>query len=232
MTATASTPAPRSRAATASSSAAPGVSSTLAVGAHPGAHLEDPVAWNEGRLARGGEVVRAREAEPGELEHVAVALRHDEGHARPPALDDRVEADGGAVHHELDVAQGHAEGLPTRARIPRSTAADGSAGTLGSLWNLRSVCGHVHQHEVGERPADVDADPVARHRPGSFSEGTREGRWPRPEPAAAGCLDPSLSPWSPSGPPASCPAGSPRPRWASSRTPGPGGGAARRARPP
>ena len=116
-----------------------------------------PARRQEGRRLRvHREVVHARALHPPELEHVLEALGGEDGRHRALLLEDRVGGDGGAVDEAFDVA-----GLG---------AGDGEDATHGVGDALEQVLRRardlrecepaiaVERHDVGERPADVDAD--------------------------------------------------------------------------
>ena len=120
----------------------------------------DPLARSEGRRAAREEVVGVRHLEARDLEDVLEAPGREEGELRSPALDHRVHPDGGAVREVADRVR-----LPSMpARELRDAVHHLGAGGLGRREGL--VGEHRSRHlvedaEVGERPANVDADAKA-----------------------------------------------------------------------
>ncbi len=117
------------------------------------------------------EIEGERHAAAPDLEHVAEALGHQQRDARAAMLDDRIEADGGAMHQQAD-------------RIRREPGGCKQCGeTLGH--RARRIGGRarllvvdergqvrMEQHEIGEGAADVDADAGFARRLGHGSSST------------------------------------------------------------
>src|SRR4029453_7171935 len=108
------------------------------------------------------EIERVRQPQALQLEDVAEPLGDEQAPPGAGALDYRVHRDRRAVHYGADLAevdtvlvgqtlQTDPDGLGELVRSRGDLQADDFTG-------LR-----VEQGEVGERPADVDAEPVARH---------------------------------------------------------------------
>src|SRR6185437_16681517 len=103
----------------------------------------------------------ARHVGTGDLQHLAEALGRDEPDRGALALQDRVGGDGGAVQHLRDVRQGDAR-LVTDLRDAVAHADGLVGGRGGGLGAPRRPASFLHEQHVGERPADVDAEPI-RH---------------------------------------------------------------------
>ena len=104
----------------------------------------------------------ARHVGAGDLQHLAEALGGDEPDRGALALQDRVGRDGGAVQHLRDVRQRDAR----RRAHPADAVehADGLVGRGGGGLGPPGRAGRLlHEQHVGERPADVDAEPIS-HR--------------------------------------------------------------------
>ena len=131
-----------------------------AVGQDALGHLSHSVARDEGEWPRGREVHRTREPEPLDLEEVAEACGDEEPQRGAVALDDGVDGDGGAMDEVVD-----RPGIETPLGHERANAVEDAApGVSGHRRGLEA--GELPRHlveeaEVGERPPDVDADPVA-----------------------------------------------------------------------
>ncbi len=122
------------------------------------------------------EIVEARAGRAPQLEHVATAVRGDQGDPGAAPLQQRVGDHGGRMGQPADVTGGH----PVRGR--RRTQAGHHA--LGEIPRSRRHLDHVHgagrlvgEHDVGERAADVHAD-APRH--GKSSITARGARWAGP----------------------------------------------------
>ena len=61
------------------------------------------------------------------LDHVAEALGRDEGHPRPPPLDERVGGERRPVDHLREIAESATPARPAAIRMPSRIAASGSA---------------------------------------------------------------------------------------------------------
>ena len=109
------------------------------------------------------EVERVRQAKTLELEDVAEAVGHEEPQPRAGPLDERVHGDRRAVDHGADLAEIDAV-LVGQAREPD---ADGLGELVRSGRDFQAeqlTRLGVEEGEVGESPADIDAEPVPRHR--------------------------------------------------------------------
>ncbi len=109
--------------------------------------LQAQVVGDERRRPSGREVVQPGPSLPADDQHVAEAAGGDEGRPRALALQQGVGGHGGAVHHLLRVPGGLGEALedaPGRVIGGAGALVEGQAAVLP-------------QQEVGERPADVDA---------------------------------------------------------------------------
>ena len=134
----------------------------LAPGGDPLDDLEGQRRRDERRGWRVAEVV-AVVLDPGlsaEREHVAEPVGGHERERAAPPLDDHVRREGGAVHHA-----GHRAGRdPGDVEHLAQRLDDADAGILGGrrlLPDGEATVG-VEERDVGERPADVDADDGAR----------------------------------------------------------------------
>ena len=134
-----------------------------ALGVHALADLEAQVAGHEDGGPVLEQVVEARARRAAQLEHVAQAARRDERRARALALEQRVGDDRRRVGEERDVARGD-----TAARERGGERVQHAAGEVARrrrhLDDARGAAGLVHQDDVGERAADVDADAPAHGR--------------------------------------------------------------------
>ena len=98
----------------------------------------------------------ARAVAPAHLEDVAEAARRDDADLRPAPFQERIGADGGAVHDRAD--GGHAaERAQAVEEALRLVAA-----TRGHLGGAEYPRRRIEQEQVGEGSADVDADDCAR----------------------------------------------------------------------
>ena len=124
----------------------------------------DPLARGEGRRTAREEVVGVRDLEARDLEDVLEAAGGEEGERRPPALDDRVHPHGGAVGEVADRVR--RPSMPARERrdAVHHLGAGGLGGREGLVGAHRARC-LVEDAEVGERPADVDAEAKPGSRP-------------------------------------------------------------------
>jgi len=131
-----------------------------AVGQDALGHLGHAVARDERERPRGREVHGTREPEPLDLEQIAEARGDQEPQRGAVALDDRVDGDRRAVDEIADrpgveTPLGHERAQPVEDTAPRITRHRRGleAGELARHL--------VQETEVGERTADVDADPVS-----------------------------------------------------------------------
>ena len=116
---------------------------------------EDEIACDERRGPLRQQVVHVRDLEACDLEHVAEMLRREQGEAQPLALDDRVDADRGAMGKVADLLRPDAVALAHqtnplehfRARLVRPRE------HLQRLETLRRL---VEQREIRKRSADID----------------------------------------------------------------------------
>ena len=133
-----------------------------AVGPEALAHLGDSRPGHQRQRSSPVEIERVRQPQALQLEDVAEPFGDEQAQPGAGALDQRVHRDRRAVHDGADLAEVDAvlvgqtlkadpDGLGELVRGRGDLQADDLAG-------LR-----VEQGEVGERPADVDAEPVARH---------------------------------------------------------------------
>ena len=145
----------RSTAAATSSGSAAGLDAPVLQG--PLGDAVDPLARSEGRRTAREEVVGVRHLEARDLEDVLEAAGREEGERRPPALDHRVHPHGGPVREVAD----RVRRPPIPARERRDAGHHLGAGGLGGREGLVGAQRSrrlVEDAEVGERPADVDAD--------------------------------------------------------------------------
>ena len=122
----------------------------LALGAHALAHAEAQLARHERRRPVLLEVVQVRPVLAPDLEHVAEAGRRHQRGARAAPLEQRVGGHGHAVREGARFAD--------LRRLQRGQHA------LGLVAGRRRDLGRQHlpvdeRDEIGERPADVDAEP-------------------------------------------------------------------------
>ena len=134
-----------------------GLGDRIPVRAHPLVDLEAAAALDQRRRVVLDEGVHVRARLPADLQQVAEALGGDHHHVAPAALDERVGAHGGAVGKpaqpgEVDPVPGGQREQPFDDR-PR-----GVVGGRGPLAGVHRAARLVEGVEVGERPADVDAD--------------------------------------------------------------------------
>jgi len=127
------------------------------------AHLEHRLALDQRFFATSGEVVGVGHARPCDLHHVAIAARDHQRDGSAPALDDGVERQRGAMHHQLHRAAGRLVALeqhvdPARDRL----GGGGGDARLLVVVDPRGV--EVGHDEVGEGAADIDADSISGHR--------------------------------------------------------------------
>ena len=136
----------------------------VAAGGDPLGDFHAKAPLDERRRFLPGDVVETRHAETADLQHVTEALRRDEPGPRAPELEDRVRGNRGAVQDLAHVVAGHA------GFVEQLTDAldDGAGVVVDARRHLLRVDGPivVQEHDVGERPADVDADAKARHLSG------------------------------------------------------------------
>ena len=133
-----------------------------AVGAEALTNLGDALSRNERHGPPSVHVERVRQSQALDLQHVAKAFGDEQAETGARALDQRVHRDGSAVHDDLDLAwidavlasqlleAGLDRGGEIRRRRRDLQAGDGPSG-------------RVEEREIGERAADVDAEPVASH---------------------------------------------------------------------
>jgi hypothetical protein len=134
-----------------------------AVGAEPLAHFGDSGPRDQGQRARAVEVERVGQAQALKLQHVAKAVRDEEAEPGARALDQRVHGDGGAVDDRADLAE--VDAVLVRQAFQAQAHRLGKLG--GGRWHLEpdQFAGRrVEEGEVGEGPADVDAEPVPSRR--------------------------------------------------------------------
>ena len=134
---------------------------------HDGALRVDPLGHLEAEVARhedGGsvleEIVEARPGGAAQLEDVAQAPRRDERRAGAPALEEGVGHHGGGVGEPGDLGRRH-PALPRGGAQRLDHAAAEVAGRRRDLDHADPAPRLVHEHDVGEGAADVDADPPA-----------------------------------------------------------------------
>ena len=108
------------------------------------------------------EIERVRQPQALQLEDVAEPFGDEQAQPGAGALDQRVHGDRGAVHDGADLAEVDA------VLVGEALKADPNG--LGELVRGRGDLQaddlarlRVEEGEVGEGPADVDAEPVARH---------------------------------------------------------------------
>ena len=132
----------------------------FAVRPHPLPRLEPPVARDQRRRLRDGEVVELVLALASNLEGVPKPPGGDEPGARALALDEGVGEEGGRVHHAL-----HRPGIEALLREEPGDPLLRPPGrvVVGGKDLARDGPFRTPHHDVGERPADVDPDrPHAR----------------------------------------------------------------------
>ncbi len=151
----------------------------LAVRRHAPGDFEPEIARHQRRRRLQEEIVKVVADLAPHLQRVAEPGRGDEADLGAGALDDRVRHQGRAVHDAVEPA-----GVgPGFLQQPRHALGDGDAGVVRggqSLAGEDQVAGFVDQHEIRERPPDVDADahPLV-HRPSPPLTGRSRGA-PRP----------------------------------------------------
>ncbi len=106
-------------------------------------------------------------------QHVAEAARGQQADPAGLALDDDVAAERRAVHGLGDVAPGHARAR--QQRVEAGQARLGGIGIGGEALGGGQLAGGRLQHEVRERAAHVEADPV-RHEVSSAAPRARARR--------------------------------------------------------
>ncbi len=114
------------------------------------------------------------------LDLVAESLGDEQPGRRARHLDHRVVARGRPVHDRRRSAPAPPRSSrgPRRPRacpMPSSTPSDWSLGVVG-VFSRTTVPSERRQHAVGERPADVDADPVRQRRSGVHRAARRSAR--------------------------------------------------------
>ena len=119
--------------------------------------LEAPRARDQGFVALEIEIERIRPVAPGDLEHVAEALRCDQRRARAVALDERVDHERRAVVDEFDVGR-------FEFHFCEALENAGSEVAVGrrALRVYDPVGRSVERHEIGERTADIDGHDVGQ----------------------------------------------------------------------
>ena len=96
----------------------------------------------------------------GEVEDVAKPARHDQPDERAATLEDRVRRHGRAVEDRVEVGQADARAVGGKAD-PLDDADGLVFRCARGLRDPHLPAGAVVQDDVGERPADVDAEAVA-----------------------------------------------------------------------
>ena len=117
---------------------------------------EHAIARDEGRGTRCQEIEHVGGAQARELQHVAEALGDEQPELQTLALEDGVDADGGAVREVGDVGRPDAIAA---ADLPHAFE-DFLARAIGAGENLQGVdraIGLVQDRKVGERSADINA---------------------------------------------------------------------------
>ena len=133
-----------------------------AVVTHALAHLPHQAARNQDVGPVGEEVVGLIQAEPAQLQDVAKPRGGEQPASRAIVLEQGVHRERGAVREVLDVGRLYA----VAGAALLEAGDDGALGTRGGrrLQRIDGAALPVHDEEVGEGPADVDADPVACSR--------------------------------------------------------------------
>ena len=148
-----------------------------AVEAHPLGHVEPSRARHQRDGRRHAQVVAVVLEALAHLDHVAVARGGQHADLRALALEQGVGGDGGAVHDEPGVGQQPARSVPS-SRGEQGEAvhhADGRVGGGGGGLGEAHAPRVVHPDQIGEGPADVDAD--AQHlRPSRGAASRRRSR--------------------------------------------------------
>ena len=124
----------------------------------------------------------ARDEGPGDLQHLAEAAGHHQPDPGALALQDRVRRDRGAVQHVRDLGRARSRRPHRPSRCRRSTPTrlvlrrGRGLGPVGGAGRL------VHEQQVGERAADVHAEPIGHassssdHAVGAEAREARRGR--------------------------------------------------------
>ncbi len=120
------------------------------------------------------ELVHHRDPQPPQLEHVAEAGRRQQRAARALPFEHRVRGDRRRVH-DLRDARGRRPGLLQQLEDALDDAARVVVGRRQHLLRAQRAVG-AEQDDVGERAADVDADPVAVSHGASQSLRTEDAR--------------------------------------------------------
>ena len=129
------------------------------LGVDPFVHRETPVPRRQRLGLLEEQVVEVVAHLAPDLQHVAKPARGDQAHPGTGPLDDGVGDQGGAVHdavdaRELDIRLAGDTCHAFADRNPR-------VGRTGKLLAGKNQVTHfVDQHEVGEGPSNVDADPA------------------------------------------------------------------------
>src|SRR5881296_4786731 len=144
-----------------------------AVGEHALGDLADQAPRHERARLLDLEVVDLVALLAPDEQHVAEAARGEQADAARLALDDDVAAERRAVHGLRDVAPGHAGGR--EQRVEARQARLGRIGIGGEALGGGQLARGRLQHEVRERTAHVEADPV-RHEISSAAPRARAGR--------------------------------------------------------
>ena len=140
-----------------------------------------PLARRERARRRQAVVVRRRARAVAQAQRVAEALGHERAGAGAVAGERRVRRDGRAVDDEVD--RGHE--LGERHAEPIGDLLQAADEALRRVVRRRARLVHeldgvAEDEEVGERAADVDAEPVAHRATASRSRAVSSGSWPDP----------------------------------------------------
>ena len=143
----------------------------------PSRHFEHEAARHQRRFLLQQEAERTRQLRAADLQHTPIATRHDESELCTAPLNDRVEGERGAVHHQFDIGWRDAGALDQRrkAALDRERRIGRDARFLVAHQTAADAVG---QYEVCEGAADVDAD-ATRHQvrssPSPCGRGLGEG---------------------------------------------------------
>ena len=132
----------------------------------------DPAADGQPQIARHERLGRSKPVVVGVLagavaqrERVAEALGHEQTGPRPAVGEHGVRRDRGAVHDQVEPGN---EPLQRELQPRRDLGEPGHEAARGIVGRAARLVDEPHavadEEEVGERPADVDADPVAHAR--------------------------------------------------------------------
>jgi hypothetical protein len=133
------------------------------VGAKSLEHLGDPRARDHRQRARAVQIERVRQPQALELEDVAEPLGDEQAEPRTGSLDQRVHRDRRAVDDSADLTRLDAV-LVGQARQPDTDGLSELVRGRGDLQAEQLARLGVEEGEVGEGAADVDSEPVPRHR--------------------------------------------------------------------